>query len=80
MNSMRAYIEPHDDDIDQYQIVVHIKDGKNLILAGKVECMPRTWLYTHVNEDNDLVINYSAGMETNKWDYLTKEIIGEINV
>ena len=77
---MRAYIEPHDENINQYEIIVEIKNGKNLILAGKVECAPRFWLYTHVNEENDLVINYSAGMEANKWDYLTKEIIGEINV
>ena len=77
---MRAYIEAHDENIDQHEIIIQIKDGKDLILAGKVECPPRTWLYTHVNEENDLVINHSAGMGANKWDYLTKEIIGEINV
>ena len=76
---MRAYIEAQDEEFDDYEIRIEIKDGNRLILAGKVECLPRTWLYTHINEDNDLVINCSAGMEANKWDYLTKEIIGEYN-
>jgi hypothetical protein len=76
---MRAYIEAQDEEFDDYEIRIEIKDGIRLILVGKVECLPRTWLYTHINEDNDLVINCSAGMEANKWDYLTKEIIGDYN-
>lgn len=69
----RAYIEAHDEDIDNH--VIEITTGD--ILIGKVYCPPKPWLYTFTNDDGDLVINNSAGMEANKWDYLTNEILGE---
>jgi hypothetical protein len=73
----RAYIEPHDKNEDNFAITLEIKDGKDLILVGKINLdNPKPWLYTMNNEDNDLVINNSTGMEANKWDYITKEILG----
>lgn len=77
----RAYIEPHDKQHDQFAILIHIKEENDHIYAGKVEIdQPVKWLYTDTNENGDLEINYSAGMENSKWDYLTREIIGDINV
>ena len=74
---MRAYIEAHDENEDNWSILIHIND----VLAGKVECPPKPWLYTHYNEDGDLVINNSAGMEHYKWDHITKQLleVKEIN-
>jgi hypothetical protein len=69
----RAYIEPHDENVDNFSIEISTTDG---ILLGKVNLdNPKEWLYTMTNEDGDLVINNSAGMEAKKWDHLTKEII-----
>lgn len=68
---MRAYIEPHDKNEDNWSIQIHI----NGILAGKVEMPPRIWLYTHYNKDGDLVINHSEGMEPYKWDHITKQLL-----
>lgn len=70
---MRAYIEPHDDEEDNFSILIHSED----VLLGKIDCPPKEWLYTITNEDGDLVLNYSAGMEESKWDYITNEIIGQ---
>ena len=82
----RAYIEPFgEEDQDNFTILIHIKetdsDGKiDHIYAGKVDIdKPIKWLYTDNAENGDLVINNSAGMEANKWDYITKEILGDIN-
>jgi len=71
----RAYIEAHDDDEDNFSIEISC----NNILVAKSPLSPAKWLYTFTNEDGDLVINHSAGMEGNKWDHITKEIIGEID-
>ena len=71
----RAYIEAHDDNEDNFSIELHC----NNILVGKSPVKPVKWLYTATNEDGDLVINNSAGMEGNKWDHITKEIIGDIH-
>lgn len=68
---MRAYIEPHDENEDNWSIQIHIDN----VLAGKVEMPPRIWLYTHYNEDGDLVINNSEGMEPYKWDHITKQLL-----
>jgi hypothetical protein len=71
----RAYIEPHDENVDNFSIEISTNDG---ILLGKVNLdNPKEWLYTMTNEDGDLVINNSAGMEAKKWDHLTREIIEE---
>lgn len=75
INIERAYIEPHSDDEDNWSIEISCND----ILVAKSPVKPAKWLYTITNDDGDLVINNSAGMEGNKWDYLTREIIGEIN-
>lgn len=75
INIERAYIEPHSDDEDNWSIEISC----NSILVAKSPVKPAKWLYTISNDDGDLVINNSAGMEGNKWDYLTREIIGEIN-
>jgi hypothetical protein len=72
---MRAYIEPHDDNEDNF--IISISEKNEDILLSKVDLdQPLKWLYTLTNEDGDLVINNSAGMEANKWDHITKEILG----
>jgi len=70
---MKAYIESYDENDDQnLAIEIHV----DKILIGRVELdHPFKWLYTINNEDGDLVINNSAGMEANKWDHITKEIL-----
>lgn len=71
---MKAYIEAHDDNENNFAIEIHI----DKTLAGKVELDHQiSWLYTVTNEDGDLVINNSAGMEADKWDHITKEILGD---
>lgn len=76
----RAYIEPENKEEDNFAILIHIKSGVDHIYAGKVELdAPVKWLYVQNAENGDLDINYSAGMEAKKWDYLTQEIIGDIN-
>lgn len=82
----RAYIEPFgEEEQDNFSILIHIKetdkDGNiDHIFAGKVDIdQPIKWLYTENNKDGDLMINNSQSMEANKWNYLTKEIIGEMH-
>lgn len=76
----RAYIEAHDEEEDNFSILIHIKDGVNHVFAGKVKLdQPKAWIFLESNEGGDLIINNSAGMEGNKWDHITKEIIGSIN-
>jgi hypothetical protein len=77
-NIIRAYIDAEDGN-DNHNIEIYVKERKKMILVGKSKCTPRKWLYTLENEDGDLVINNSAGMEEDKWDHLVKEIIGEEN-
>ena len=70
---MKAYIEAHDENQDNFSIMIHFAN----ILIGKVDLDHQLpWLYTVTNDDGDLVINNSAGMEANKWDHITHEIIG----
>lgn len=75
----RSYIEPFDETEDDWSISIHIKTGKQEILAGKVEMDPRSWIYIDYNEDKDLIINNSPGMERNKWDHIIHETLGNIN-
>ena len=76
----RAYIEPENEEEDNFSILIHIKRDVEHIYAGKVEVdAPIKWLHVETAENGDLMINNSATMEANKWDYLTQEIIGEIN-
>jgi hypothetical protein len=76
----RAYIEPENEEQDNFAILIHIKRDVEHIYAGKVELdRPIKWLHVENAENGDLLINNSAGMEANKWDYLTKEIIGDIS-
>jgi hypothetical protein len=79
----RAYIEPFgEEEQDNFTILIHIKEtdaeGKiDHIFAGKIELdAPIKWLYTENSNNGDLMINNSQSMEANKWNYLTKEIIG----
>ena len=76
-NIERAYIEPFgEEEPESYQILIHIKEGNTHTYAGKVELTRNIpWLYTNTAKNGDLEINNSAGMEANKWDHLTKEII-----
>jgi hypothetical protein len=71
---MRAYIEATGQE-DLFEITLHI----DKVLVGRVDLdrdgIP--WLYTMNNEDNDLVINNSAGMEEAKWNHITNEILGQ---
>ena len=75
----RAYIEPFgEDEQESHEILIHIKEGNNHIYAGKVELTHNiAWLHTYTAENGDLQINNSAGMEANKWDHITHEIIRE---
>ena len=75
----RSYIEPYDED--GCDILIHIKDTDengaiDHILAGKVEMThKKAWIHLETTENGDLSLNYSAGMEGNKWDHITREII-----
>jgi hypothetical protein len=76
----RAYIEPENEEENNFAILIHIKSAEGLIYAGKVDLdAPIKWLHVETAENGDLMINNSAGMEANKWDYLTEEIIGDIS-
>lgn len=75
----RSYIESASDHEDQNFIEVHIKSGSTEDLAGKVETGPKSWIYLDYNEDKDLIINNSPGMEENKWDHIIHETLGYID-
>jgi len=76
----RAYIEPENEEDNNLAILLHIKRDVEHIYVGKVELdAPIKWLHVETAENGDLMVNNSAGMEAKKWDYLTKEIIGDIN-
>lgn len=81
----RSYIEPFGEGEEPLAILLHVKELNDNnqydhILVGKVELdKPIKWLYTESKENGDLEINNSKSMEANKWDYLTGEIIGDIN-
>jgi hypothetical protein len=70
---MRAYIESDEKD-DTFEITIHV--DKTLVGRIDLDRNGLPWLYTMNNEDNDLVINNSAGMENTKWEHITNEIIG----
>jgi hypothetical protein len=73
----RAYIEPYNEDEESCQILIHIKDDSNHVYAGKVEITHDiAWIHMDNAENGDLMINNSAGMEANKWNHITKEILG----
>lgn len=74
-NIESAYIEAHDGSKDNFSIEISCND----ILVAKSPVKPAKWLYTVSNDDGDLVINYSESMEEDKWDHITREILGEIN-
>lgn len=65
----RAYIEANEKN-DKQGITVHVGD-----VFYEVPCDPKPWLYTIKNEDDDIVINSSAGMEEGKWDHLIREML-----
>ena len=70
---MKAYIEAHDEEYDNFAILLSCENT----IVGKIDLDHQLfWLYTATNDDGDLVINNSAGMEAKKWDHITHEIIG----
>ena len=75
----RAYIEPFgEENLDNFQILLHIKEGVEHTFVGKVELdrlIP--WMHFNNAENGDLEINNSAGVEVSKWDHITREILGE---
>ena len=73
----RCYIDISDEDTDTYSVEIHIKEGKSEILAGRVNMGPRPWVYIDYNEDGDLILNHSPGMDGNKWDHITREILDQ---
>jgi len=74
----RAYIEPYDEE-ENCQILFHVKQGNEHVFAGKVDIdAPLPWIHLDTAENGDLLINNSAGMEENKWDHITREIVREI--
>jgi len=73
----RAYIEDFEED-DGYQILLHVKEGNDHIFVGEVEMTRNiSWIHMETNSDGDLLINNSKSMESNKWDHITREILGE---
>lgn len=73
----RSYIESYDDD-DSHKILVHIKESNNHTLVGKVELdRDVSWIHLKTADNGDLLINNSAGMEDNKWNHITREIVGD---
>jgi hypothetical protein len=60
--------------------LIHIKEGNDHIYAGKVELDRNIpWIHLENTPDGHLELNNSAGMENNKWDYITEYILdGEI--
>ena len=73
----RAYIESSTEE-DNNQILFHVKQGNEHVFAGKVELDRNIpWIHLVTADNGDLLINNSAGMEDNKWNHITKEIIGE---
>jgi hypothetical protein len=76
----RAYIEPYNEDEESHQILFHVKHGNDHIFIGKIELTRDIpWILLDTAENGDLIINNSAGMEANKWDHITKYILGEAN-
>ena len=76
----RAYIEPFGEDEEDFAILIHIKEGNTHTYVGKVELDRNIpWIYLENTPDGHLEINNSAGMENNKWDYITEFILGEEN-
>lgn len=76
----RAYIEPSESD-SSHKILIHaVSESEGYILVGKVELdRDIPWIHLETDENGDLLINNSAGMENNKWNHITREIIGESN-
>ena len=76
----RAYIEAENEEEDNFSILIHIKRDVEHIYVGKIELnRPISWIHMENAENGDLLINNSAGMESKKWDHITKEIIGDID-
>ncbi len=76
----RAYIEAHDEEQDNFSILLHIKSGVEHIFVAKIELSsPKPWILLETNKNGDLILNNSAGMEKHKWDHITHYIIGEHN-
>ena len=83
----RSYIESYDESdaenshAHSHQILFHVKqvsdEGQvDHIFAGKVELdRDIPWIHLQTAENGDLLINNSAGMEDNKWDHITREIV-----
>ena len=76
----RAYIESENKEDTNLAILIHIKRDVDHIYAGKVELdHPIPWIHMETAKNGDLMINNSAGIESKKWDHITKEIIGDID-
>lgn len=71
----RAYIEDCE-PVDSHRILIHIKENNNHIFVGEVNLSRQIpWIHLDTDKNGDLMINNSAGMENNKWDHITKDII-----
>ena len=71
----RSYIEDYDES-ESHQILFHVKQGNEHIFAGKIELdRDIPWIHLDTAENGDLLINNSAGMEDNKWNHITAEIV-----
>jgi len=76
----RAYIEPFDEEEPYFDILIHVKQGNDHIFAAKVDLDRQIpWMHLSNAKNGDLMINNSAGMENDKWDHITKHILGEVN-
>ena len=74
----RAYIESYDES--ECDIIVHIKTNNDHIYVGRVDLVnAKPWIHLDTADNGDLELNYSAGMEDNKWNHITREILGEVN-
>lgn len=66
----RAYIESDGEETP----TISVTYGNEVF---EFECERKAWIYTIENDDKDLVINNSAGMEKAKWNHIIKEILDE---
>lgn len=78
----RAYIEDCPPE-DSNKIMFHVKQldangNPDHILVGEMELATALpWILMGTASNGDLLINNSAGMENNKWNHITKEIVRE---
>ena len=67
-----------DNIVKSWDIEVSIKDGKEEILAARVDISPAAWIYLDY-ENGDLIINHSPKMTGNRWNHIIRETLDNID-